>query len=98
MSAYIKPRDAVAPQGVVEIDRILIDGGEYDVSIARGAWDGVPRLLIRWNGGSENPKGFPAPRGHPAWHVIPDWMSRGVLESLAERMTKEISDGKRDRD
>lgn len=95
-TGYVKPVDVSSPQPLVSLDRVLLDGGENDVSIARGAWDGTPCLLIRWNGTSLEPNGFPNPRGYPAWHVIPDWMTAAVMASLADRVTDELRQSIRD--
>lgn len=63
----------------------LYDDGEY--SAIWGCYDNAPyRVLgVRWNEGDSG-KGFPLSSGHPVWYVEPDFLAKGILASLLERI------------
>jgi len=62
--------------------RVLFDNGVY--SVISGLYDGGPRRVLgeRWNGGEEDPRGFPNVAGHPVWHIAPEFLETAILHQL----------------
>ncbi len=85
---YLNPNNAVSPKYILSDVSAIIDLGENDLSVAKGRWGEEDRILIRWNGDSNKFKGFPCPRGHAAWVVIPPWLG-DKLYALAKEQEEE---------
>jgi hypothetical protein len=83
---YTAPTNVIGPQDYVSNVRVIYDGGEDSVSIARLDWEGNQVFAMRWNvarrewhdpdkvSGSKVCIGMPSSRGHPVWFVLPDEM------------------------
>ena len=71
--------ELVRPNKWAEMD-VLFDNGEY--SVISGKYDGGTRYGLgeRWNGGEDDPLGFPNVAGYPIWHVVPDFLSVAILQ------------------
>ncbi|MCD2179919.1 hypothetical protein [Rhizobium sp. C1] len=80
----------------MELHRVLLDGGEEDVSIARGLWDKEEALLIRWNGREDQKNGFPARFENMTWMVLPRWLEAAVLHAMADRVAKDLVENNSD--
>jgi hypothetical protein len=67
--------------------RVLFDNGWYSaISVTYTHADGhVTRCIgVRWNGGPDNPAGFPSSRRYPQWHVEPDILEGATVPCLFE--------------
>lgn len=85
--AYIDPKTVNSPRNLWKLIEVLRLGednknGDDDATLAIGEWDGDRVLAIRWNGTSESESGVgnPQSRGLPTWFILPEWMSRAILD------------------
>ena len=76
---YIPPDAVKSPKDRWQRDKVLRDGGPHGWSVARGKWDGEPRLAIRWNGDEERPRGNPLSNANPTWFMLPEELEFGLL-------------------
>ena len=90
---YIKPEFVWSPQDRVGFVRVLLNRGPRNCAYALLLFDGVPRIGIRWNGGTttdpnnRGPRhttlGNPQSRGMPLWTTLDPALHEAVL-SLPE--------------
>lgn len=81
---YAPPNTVTSPQDYITNIRVIFDGGEDSVSIAKLDWEGVTRIAMRWNvarrewddpekqSGKKVCVGMPSSHGFPVWFVLPD--------------------------
>ncbi len=81
---YINPKNVTSPKDLVEVVKVLHDGGDSGVSVAQLKWDGVDCLGMRWNiaqrewdvaekiSNTKSCVGMPSSRGHSVWFILPD--------------------------
>jgi len=55
---------------------------DEEFSAVWGQYKGNFCLGTRWNGESENERGYPGQGAHPLWFVIPEYLTLSVLEKL----------------
>jgi hypothetical protein len=83
-STVYSPRDAVSDVHVVYDGGAQGDGSNpwAGWSVARLKWYGVPAVGCRWNGGGVHGVGNPAPRGYPAWFIIPGPLGDPLVQAV----------------
>lgn len=59
---------------------VIYDDGEF--SAVNGLFDGNPNIGVRWNGESDEERGYPGQGGYPLWFVVPDFLILSTLERL----------------
>ncbi len=97
MFNYITPENVLSPRDRLSHLQVLYDGGEAEISIAYGFWDGVDSLFIRWNGENIDHRtlGNPQSSGHATWFALPDFLKIFVLDFLNKEKNErklEVSD------
>ena len=79
---YVNPAQVTSPQDYVSNVRVLFDGGDNSVSIAKIEWEGKDCFAARWNVAArewDDPDkragkiclGMPTSHGLPVWFVLP---------------------------
>jgi hypothetical protein len=99
---YTEPKDVTSPQTSVSNVRPILDGGEWEYSLALLNWDDEPALGIRWNGGMQVSRqgkkkqhpGNPQSRGLPIWFILPPNLILPVLKALKNELGGESIDKK----
>lgn len=80
---YTKPENVTSPKDYVDNVRVLFDGGENSISVAKLKWKGNEQIAMRWNismrekldEGKRKGKqclGMPVSTGHPVWFIVPE--------------------------
>ena len=80
---YTKPQDVTSPQDLVSNIRVIFDGGDNSISIAKIEWEGDDCFAARWNVARrewDNPEkqqgktcvGMPTSHGYPVWFILPE--------------------------
>jgi len=59
---------------------VIFDDGEF--SAVSGLFDSTPNIGVRWNGGSDEERGYPGQGAYPLWFVVPDFLILPTLERL----------------
>lgn len=80
---YDMPQDVHTPTDCLALGEILGDQGSDQWSLAAGKWRGHPCLLIRLNGNSNRPSGYPVAFGRPAWLVVPTELNQHLMPLLS---------------
>lgn len=85
--------------GNFELIKVIYTSPDGFFSIAIGIGDGGNiyeskdiRFAMRWNGKSEEQKGFPASNGHPLWFQLPNDIS-AIIKTLMENSDMTIKLG-----
>lgn len=63
----------------------LYNDGKYSVIWGRCENNAMRTLGVRWNSYGES-RVSPVSSGHPVWHVEPDFLAKGILSALLERI------------
>jgi len=97
---YVDPSQVISPRDCVSNVRVLFDGGEQSISIAKIEWEGQDCIGARWNVAKREwdvPDkqagkvclGMPTSRGLPVWFILPpELLDQGseAWKALAESM------------
>lgn len=66
-----------------EVQSIVYNDGDF--SVAYGRWkDDTMQLAMRWNGDTEEEKGYPKTFGNPMWFIVSSGIKKTILKSLLE--------------
>lgn len=96
---YRKPENVVSPKDAIKDVKVIFDGGEGFVSVAKIQWKDEEKIGLRWNVAmrewddhdKKNGKeclGMPTSTGHPVWFIVPDdFLDKG------SKLWKEIENG-----
>ncbi len=80
---YKDPNKVISPKDTIKKVKVIYDGGDSSVSIAKIKWGKDEVIGIRWNVGMRewnNPDkksgtktcvGVPSSRGYPTWFILP---------------------------
>lgn len=81
---YVDPWDVIGPRKIWSLTQVEFSTGRGGWSVARGEWDGVPAVGIRWNGqDGETGPGNPQSRGFPTWFILPEELAATVMGEVA---------------
>lgn len=59
---------------------VIFDDGEF--SAVWGEFHGNRCLGTRWNGDTDDERGYPGQGAYPLWFVVPDYLALSTLERL----------------
>lgn len=59
---------------------VIFDDGEF--SAVWGEYHGNPCLGTRWNGDTDDERGYPGQGAYPLWFVVPEYLVLPTLERL----------------
>jgi len=82
---YIKPENVNSPKAYVQVERVLVDDGPGTCAMAIGRWEKDRRILSRWNGNKNQPKGMPISNQYPIWYVEPQELTEYIVLYLVKR-------------